>query len=64
MINPEEECRVQDFFFIINSRNSNQSDILSNLITFFITKGNLDRLHEIGDNKEKINHYLIEKGVF
>ncbi|MCC9944342.1 PTS sugar transporter subunit IIA, partial [Streptococcus agalactiae] len=25
--------------------------------------GNLDRLHEIGDNKEKINHYLIEKGV-
>ncbi|MCC9947208.1 PTS sugar transporter subunit IIA, partial [Streptococcus agalactiae] len=30
----------------------------------FITKGNLDRLHEIGDNKEKINHYLIEKGVF
>ncbi|HEO7923021.1 TPA: PTS sugar transporter subunit IIA, partial [Streptococcus agalactiae] len=55
---------VQDFFFIINSRNSNQSDILSNLITFFITKGNLDRLHEIGDNKEKINHYLIEKGVF
>ncbi|HFZ6196607.1 TPA: PTS sugar transporter subunit IIA [Streptococcus agalactiae] len=64
MINPEEECRVQDFFFIINSRNSNQSDILSNLITFFITKGNLDRLHELGDNKEKINHYLVEKGVF
>ncbi|RRA62976.1 hypothetical protein D5F95_01200 [Streptococcus agalactiae] len=58
------DCRVQDFFFIINSRNSNQSDILSNLITFFITKGNLDRLHELGDNKEKINHYLIEKGVF
>ncbi|HEO6440776.1 PTS sugar transporter subunit IIA, partial [Streptococcus agalactiae] len=27
-------------------------------------KGNLDRLHELGDNKEKINHYLIEKGVF
>ncbi|MCC9854827.1 PTS sugar transporter subunit IIA, partial [Streptococcus agalactiae] len=23
-----------------------------------------DRLHELGDNKEKINHYLIEKGVF
>ncbi|HEO6916897.1 TPA: PTS sugar transporter subunit IIA, partial [Streptococcus agalactiae] len=22
------------------------------------------RLHELGDNKEKINHYLIEKGVF
>ncbi|MCC9926452.1 PTS sugar transporter subunit IIA, partial [Streptococcus agalactiae] len=21
-------------------------------------------LHELGDNKEKINHYLIEKGVF
>ncbi|HEO7061457.1 PTS sugar transporter subunit IIA, partial [Streptococcus agalactiae] len=20
--------------------------------------------HELGDNKEKINHYLIEKGVF
>lgn len=64
MINPKEHCFVQDFFFIVNSKNEGQTDILSNLITFFITKGNLDTLHHLGEDKQAINNYLTEKGVF
>ncbi|CAM3039198.1 PTS galactose transporter subunit IIA [Streptococcus agalactiae LMG 14747] len=64
MINPEEDCYVQDFFFIVNSKKEGQTDILSNLITFFTTKGNLEHLHDLGDDKEGLSEYLIEKGVF
>lgn len=64
MINPEEDCFVQDFFFIINSKKEGQTDILSNLIAFFTTKGNLDHLHTLGDDKESLTQYLTEKGVF
>ncbi|MEQ9764841.1 PTS sugar transporter subunit IIA [Streptococcus sp. ZJ151] len=64
MINPSEECFVQDFFFIINNNKESQTDILSNLITFFITKGNLDYLHKCDRDKESIANYLTEKGVF
>lgn len=63
MINPQENCDVSHFFFIVNSKNEGQTDILSNLITFFITKGNLEQLEEFGHNKEMIKHYLVEKGV-
>ena len=63
MINPEEDCHVQDFFFIINNRNDGQTDILSNLITFFMTKGNLEKLASFEGNENQINQYLIEKGV-
>lgn len=64
MINPEEDCLVTDFFFIINSQNEGQTTILSNLITFFITKGNLRHLASLKDDKQAISNYLIEKGVF
>ncbi|ADX25197.1 PTS sugar transporter subunit IIA [Streptococcus dysgalactiae] len=64
MINPEETCFVTDFFFIINSQNEGQTTILSNLITFFITKGNLSHLASLKDDKKAISNYLIEKGVF
>lgn len=64
MINPQEDCYVTDFFFIVNSKNEGQTDILSNLITFFITKGNLDYLHEISGDKAEISRFLTEKGVF
>ncbi|MGQ9412906.1 PTS sugar transporter subunit IIA [Streptococcus pluranimalium] len=64
MINPEEDCYVQDFFFIVNSKKEGQTDILSNLITFFTTKGNLEHLHNLGDDKESLTQYLTEKGVF
>lgn len=63
MINPEEDCHVQDFFFIINNRNDGQTDILSNLITFFMTKGNLEKLASLEGNENQINQYLIEQGV-
>lgn len=64
MINPEEDCLVTDFFFIINSQNEGQTTILSNLITFFITKGNLSYLASLKNDKQAISNYLIEKGVF
>ncbi|MGT2935220.1 PTS sugar transporter subunit IIA [Streptococcus castoreus] len=64
MINPEEDCLVTDFFFIINSKNEGQTDILSNLITFFVTKGNLTHLGSLKEDKQAISNYLIEKGVF
>lgn len=63
MINPEEDCQVEHFFFIINNNNEGQTEILSNLITFFITKGNIESLNAFGSNKDDIKKYLIKKGV-
>ncbi|KHD45504.1 PTS sugar transporter subunit IIA [Streptococcus hongkongensis] len=63
MINPEEDCFVQHFFFIVNNKNDGQTTILSNLITFFVTKGNLEQLTELGNNVEKISEFLEAKGV-
>ncbi|EHI69080.1 PTS sugar transporter subunit IIA [Streptococcus ictaluri] len=64
MINLEEKCLVPHCFFIINSRANSQTEILSNLITFFITKGNLAHLSQLGKNEEAISSFLKEKGVF
>lgn len=63
MIDPSEDCFVRHFFFIVNSRNDGQTEILSNLITFFIDKGNIDKLDQFGNNSENIKNFLIEKGV-
>ncbi|MGT2933913.1 PTS sugar transporter subunit IIA [Streptococcus catagoni] len=63
MINPEEDCPVKHFFFIVNNKNDGQTTILSNLINFFMTKGNIKELEKIGPNKESLKNYLIEKGV-
>lgn len=63
MINPEEDCQVQHLFFIINNKNDGQTEILSNLINFFITKGNIEKLNDLGSKKDEINKFLIEKGV-
>ncbi|MGT2749516.1 PTS sugar transporter subunit IIA [Streptococcus orisasini] len=63
MINPEEECQVSDFFFIINNRNDGQTEVLSQLMDFFVTKGNLPHLQELTD-EDAIENYLKAKGVF
>ncbi|MGT2771712.1 PTS sugar transporter subunit IIA [Streptococcus marimammalium] len=62
MINPEEECYVNSFFFIINDKNDRQTDVLSQLMSFFVEKGNLEELGKM-DSKDVIKKYLIQKGV-
>ncbi|WP_159549712.1 PTS sugar transporter subunit IIA [Streptococcus halichoeri] len=63
MINPAEECYVNDFFFIINSRNDGQTTILSQLMSFFMTKGNLEKLAALGEDQDALKKYLLTKGV-
>ncbi|MGT2888190.1 PTS sugar transporter subunit IIA [Streptococcus didelphis] len=63
MINPQEDCYAKHFFFIINSKKSGQTQLLSNVITFFISKGNLQRLEDLGNHKKEIKDFLVEKGV-
>ncbi|ESR08830.1 PTS galactose transporter subunit IIA [Streptococcus iniae IUSA1] len=63
MVNPEEDCFVSDFFFIINDQNQGQTDLLSHVISFFITKGKLEHLSSLGNDKNAISHYLKQEGV-
>ncbi|VTS21098.1 PTS sugar transporter subunit IIA [Streptococcus pseudoporcinus] len=63
MIDPSEDCLVRHFFFIINSKNDGQTKMLSHLISFFIEKGNMEKLDQCGNNPKVIKNYLVKEGV-
>lgn len=63
MIDPSEDCLVRHFFFIINSKNDGQTKILSHLISFFIEKGNMEKLEQCGNDYKVIKDYLLKEGV-
>lgn len=63
MIDPSESCDVDAAFFILNNQKEGQVHVLSSIISFFTTKGNMETLRQLED-EETITQYLKEKGVF
>ena len=60
MIAPTNEVAVSLLFFIINSSNDSQTGILSHLMDFFTSPGNLEGLAKLKSESE-IYTYLMEK---
>ena len=59
MIAPTSEVEVSLLFFIINSSNDSQTGILSHLMDFFTSPGNLEGLAKL-ESKSEIYNYLLE----
>jgi galactose PTS system EIIA component len=62
MIAPDKVIDVKYLFFIINNQKGNQTNILSELMSFFTTVENMKKLEQL-DSKEEIYQFLTNENM-